>query len=78
MRIVWPGTFMEEGALARNVSSLRKALGDDAEDFHYIETIPNRGHLLALDLQRLMVCSRAACSVRSDPSTASPSQSRIS
>jgi TolB-like protein/DNA-binding winged helix-turn-helix (wHTH) protein/Tfp pilus assembly protein PilF len=42
MKSVWPDTFVEEGALARNVSALRKALGDDLED--YIETIPKRGY----------------------------------
>ena len=31
MKIVWPDTFVEEGALARNISALRKALGDDID-----------------------------------------------
>jgi TolB-like protein/DNA-binding winged helix-turn-helix (wHTH) protein len=44
MKSVWPDTFVEEGALARNVSALRKALSDDIEDFRYIETIPKRGY----------------------------------
>jgi TolB-like protein/DNA-binding winged helix-turn-helix (wHTH) protein/Flp pilus assembly protein TadD len=44
MKSVWPDTFVEEGALARNISALRKALGDDIEDFRYIETIPKRGY----------------------------------
>jgi TolB-like protein/DNA-binding winged helix-turn-helix (wHTH) protein/tetratricopeptide (TPR) repeat protein len=43
---LWPGTFVEEGNVLRNVSTLRKALGDgDAEDAsRYIETIPKRGY----------------------------------
>src|SRR5579871_97299 len=41
---VWPDTFVEEGALARNISVLRKALGDGNEDFRFIETIPKRGY----------------------------------
>jgi TolB-like protein/DNA-binding winged helix-turn-helix (wHTH) protein/Tfp pilus assembly protein PilF len=44
MKSVWPDTFVEDGALARNISALRKALGDDNEDFRYIETIPKRGY----------------------------------
>ena len=44
IKSVWPDTFVEEGALARNISALRKALGDGAEDFRYIETIPKRGY----------------------------------
>ncbi|MDX2151966.1 MAG: winged helix-turn-helix domain-containing protein [Bryobacteraceae bacterium] len=42
MRLVWPDTTVEEVGLARNISLLRKALGDDAEE--YIETIPRRGY----------------------------------
>src|SRR5579862_132721 len=44
IKIVWPDTFVEEGALARNISALRKALGDETEGSQYIETIPKRGY----------------------------------
>jgi TolB-like protein/DNA-binding winged helix-turn-helix (wHTH) protein/Tfp pilus assembly protein PilF len=44
IKIVWPDTFVEEGALARNVSALRKALGDDIDGARYVETIPKRGY----------------------------------
>lgn len=40
---VWPDTFVEEGGLARNISLLRKVLGEGSDDSHYIETIPRRG-----------------------------------
>jgi len=39
IRTVWPDSFVEEGSLARNISMLRKALGDG-----YIETIARRGY----------------------------------
>jgi len=42
--LVWPDTTVEEIGLARNISILRKALGDDAEDSRYIETVPTRGY----------------------------------
>src|SRR5208283_4931469 len=42
MRLVWPDCTVEEVGLARNVSLLRKALGDDQEQF--ITTIPKRGY----------------------------------
>ncbi len=45
MKAVWPDCVVEEVGLARNVSVLRKALGDDAEA--YIETIPKRGYRFA-------------------------------
>ena len=45
MRLVWPDTIVEEVGLARNISLLRKALGDDQEQF--ISTIPKRGYRFA-------------------------------
>ncbi len=44
METIWPDTFVEEGNLARQVSNLRKALGEGNEDLHYIETVPRRGY----------------------------------
>jgi TolB-like protein/DNA-binding winged helix-turn-helix (wHTH) protein len=44
MKAVWPDTFVEEGALTRNISVLRKALGDTTDEGGYIETIPKRGY----------------------------------
>jgi len=44
MRLVWPDTAVEEVGLARNISLLRKALGDETETSAYIETIPKRGY----------------------------------
>jgi TolB-like protein/DNA-binding winged helix-turn-helix (wHTH) protein/Tfp pilus assembly protein PilF len=44
IKIVWPDTFVEEGGLARNISVLRKALGDEAEGGKYIKTITRRGY----------------------------------
>lgn len=41
---VWADTFVEEGNLARNVSTLRKALGESEDGRQYIETIPRRGY----------------------------------
>jgi DNA-binding winged helix-turn-helix (wHTH) protein/TolB-like protein/tetratricopeptide (TPR) repeat protein len=38
---VWPGTFVEEGNLTVNMTTLRRALGDEGG---YIETVPKRGY----------------------------------
>lgn len=44
MERVWPGRVVEDGNLARNISTLRKLLDDDAHDPRYIETVPRRGY----------------------------------
>jgi TolB-like protein len=44
MREVWPDTTVEEIGLARNISQLRKALGDESDSGRYIETLPKRGY----------------------------------
>lgn len=43
---VWPDTSVSLGALARCISKLRKALGDDAQAPRFIETLPKRGYRL--------------------------------
>lgn len=41
---VWPDTVVEEGSLNRNISTLRRALGESPVDHKYIVTIPGRGY----------------------------------
>ena len=50
MREVWPDTTVEEIGLARNISQLRKALGDESESGRYIETLPKRGYRFVGDV----------------------------
>jgi len=47
-RAVWPESFVEEGNLARQVSSLRRALGDRAA---CIATVPGRGYQFTAKVQ---------------------------
>src|SRR6185369_12533837 len=44
IRYVWPDSYVEEGNLNRNVSTLRKALDEKPSDHRYIETIPKTGY----------------------------------
>ena len=41
---VWRDTFVAPNALTRAVAQLRKALGDDADEPRYIETVARRGY----------------------------------
>ena len=38
---VWEGAFVTDNALTRVIAQLRKALGDEAKDKKYIETVPH-------------------------------------
>src|SRR5215831_9547237 len=53
MKIVWPGTAVEEGNLARNISTLRSALGERPRDSQFIETIPWRGYRFVAPVRKI-------------------------
>ncbi len=44
LKQVWGDTSVEEGGLTRNVSILRKTLGEKPDDHRYIVTVPARGY----------------------------------
>lgn len=46
LQTVWAGTFVTEQVLKVAVSELRKALGDDAREPRFIQTIPKQGYRL--------------------------------
>ena len=52
MRRLWPDTVVEEVNLARNVSLLRKALGDQ-DGRTYIETVPKSGYRFTAPITRV-------------------------
>jgi len=41
---VWPDVAVTDHALTRVIAQLRRALGDEARDARYIETVPTRGY----------------------------------
>src|SRR5262245_38014709 len=44
MRTLWPETFVEEANLTQQISTLRRTLGDAANEPRFIATIPWRGY----------------------------------
>ena len=48
---IWADEFVEEGNLARNVSTLRKLLGDTQKDHKYILTVPGHGYRFVADVK---------------------------
>jgi TolB-like protein/Tfp pilus assembly protein PilF len=53
MKLVWPDTAVEEGNLARNISTLRNALGETARKSQYIETVPWRGYRFVANVKKV-------------------------
>src|SRR5207302_1320266 len=57
MKQVWPETVVEEANLTRNVSTLRKALGENPGVPQYIETIPWRGYRFVASVREVFEAS---------------------
>ncbi len=51
LRHVWGDTSVEEGGLTRNISVLRKALGEKPEDHQYIVTMPALGYQFVAEVR---------------------------
>jgi DNA-binding winged helix-turn-helix (wHTH) protein/TolB-like protein/Tfp pilus assembly protein PilF len=53
MRRVWADAAVEEASLTKNISTLRKALGQKPEVAEYIETIPWRGYRFVAEVREV-------------------------
>jgi TolB-like protein/Flp pilus assembly protein TadD len=60
MRGVWSDTAVEEGNVARNISTLRSALGESPKNHQYIETIPWRGYRFVASVTQVHDAARAS------------------
>jgi transcriptional activator of cad operon len=52
---VWADTHLAPGAVARAVSVIRSAFGDDSRDPRYVETVPKRGYRLIAPVEAIAV-----------------------
>lgn len=50
---VWPATAVEENNLNQNISAIRKALGENGHEQHFIETLPRRGYRFIGEVREL-------------------------
>ena len=53
LKEVWPHTVVDENNLARNVSTLRKALGQGAGEHEYVVTVPGRGYRFVASVREI-------------------------
>src|SRR6266404_8846462 len=72
---VWPGTTVEENNLNKNISLLRKVLGECADGQSYIETVPRVGYRFAPVVQT--VTSVASPTPDNHVATDSPPQKSV-
>lgn len=60
MNRVWADSFVEEGNLAYTMRLLRKALGDEAQQPEFIETVPRRGYRFIAAVEKIGVEKKTA------------------
>jgi len=53
LKEIWPDTFVEEVNLAVNISTLRKAFGENPQDARYIATVPGHGYRFVAEVQQI-------------------------
>lgn len=51
MNQLWPDSFVEEANLTSNIQHLRKSLGDNARQPHFIETVARRGYRFIMPVE---------------------------
>jgi DNA-binding winged helix-turn-helix (wHTH) protein/Tol biopolymer transport system component len=52
---LWPEVFVEDVALAQNISQLRKALSDGNNGSQMIQTVPKRGYRFTVPVRRIPI-----------------------
>src|SRR5215813_82173 len=70
---LWPGTFVEDAALAENISRLRRALGENGSQ-SWIITVPKRGYRFAPDVRKVTAAEVPGTTV---PQVKQPSRLRL-
>lgn len=73
LKEIWPDTFVEEVNLAVNISTLRKALGENPQDGRYIVTVPRHGYRFVADVREVSNEDEA----EQKPVAASPAESEL-
>jgi TolB-like protein/Flp pilus assembly protein TadD len=73
LRQVWPDTMVEENNLNKNISLLRKILGECPSGLSYIETVPRIGYRFAAQVEQIASLA-AAAAAGSRPAPAVPAK----
>ena len=54
MQMVWPDATVEENNLNQNISTIRKALGENSSTQQFIETLPRRGYRFIAEVKEVV------------------------
>ena len=68
LKELWGDTVVEEGGLTRNISILRKTLGEKPDEHQYVITLPTRGYQFVADVREVRNKWGRAGGARSDTS----------
>jgi pimeloyl-ACP methyl ester carboxylesterase/DNA-binding winged helix-turn-helix (wHTH) protein len=74
LRRLWPDTAVEENNLNKNISVLRKVLGQSPSSGSYIETVPRAGYRFVVKVKELNAHPVAAARPGPHPATSPPRQ----
>lgn len=87
MQAVWPETVVEENNLTRNISTLRKALGETPDEHRYVVTIPGSGYRFVAEvsattiengsLRAQVVSVEPVCEDSDSAAAVSPSETQV-
>ena len=69
---VWPGVIVEEGAIANNISTLRKALDGAFGEDGPIATVPRRGYRFTVDVAAVPAGAPAKAASEATPAAPGP------
>ncbi|HSU82198.1 MAG TPA: tetratricopeptide repeat protein [Thermoanaerobaculia bacterium] len=72
IRRIWPDTYVTEANLTQNVSSLRKALGERANDHRYVVTVPGRGYSFVAEVLEIPRESTGEITIQGSAGPADP------
>ncbi len=75
MALVWPDTYVSDGSLAKNISVLRKALGENV-----IQTLPKKGYRISVPVKKVEVTRElpgATSTVKSNEQPSPPESRRV-
>ena len=84
MRLLWPDAVVEENSLNKNISALRKLLGENAAEHRYIVTVPGRGYNfvagvreLADEGEEMIVSTRTRVTIRREEEVKEPAAESV-